>query len=837
MTPALPAAEGRGYTPLPEGSIRPCSRCGAPARYVQTPATLTDALGARERLCAHCYRERVPANERSPLTDPDVWNPPEGGGGAGEPEPIPATYRTPPEPDLPDLPQPDDVAGLDDAGVGAWVDRLCAAEVVRSPGTRYAAGLPAATVRAELRADVGNPQVQQGYVQYCDARRRAWERECGLPRYEGEHRELAIRAEALRLASEGYDATGIYHGLLTFNQGRCLPPLYAVPSGPDGEVGELQDLAEGTYRDLPLSALRVEEMPEILDANVGGGKVYRNDRRTKRILLVILIPDKDGGVRETPNVLLNLALEAVTVRVSPRGGVTRYECRFVGAPRTVLNVSGTLPEIAGRLVEEGVVIGPHLLQPALAAIVQSMRERQTCTQSDEEYLPGFFPARYRNVETREISLADGITAVGLQTPPLTRAGLREALTGLNQIVTRWHSYSEDATTRVATALKWGVVAPFGFVRKHVGITSDHLILSGNSQTGKSLSGQMVLSLWNRNNTNHRIQYGAFNTEARAGEQLARYTYPVVVDEMNLGNEALEELLKNVWESLISREPLTVTRQRQPRDALASVVLTSNTEAPIGDGMRNRSAILSYGLGDKAWTLKHKEEFRAEGTPHLERLPEIGAYVWAVVQRCPEILNVHSWADLGTAMLEGAYRYAGMEIPPWIYITYDYVTDTTVEARVSVALALRDYLTRVFSQEFPRYRNLFSEEASWEEEFWDLRKRLDLLVAVGALAPIHPIRRRGARAPSGVREAIAAADEIEAVRIDAGLFQVPEIANSPEVKKNLHGDLENLARILGIDRPRYQNLPINGRRSKRLAVTVPKSLLVNLIEAVTGSSDD
>lgn len=836
MTPEVTG----GYTPLPESSARGCTHCGAPARFIRAPTTLEEATSDRERLCSRCYNERVhPATETSLLDDPNVWNPPEGGDERSAPEPLPAVYVSPPEPDLPDLPQPDDLAGLDDAGVAAWVDRLCAAEAVRSPGTRYAEGLPPAALRAELRADLGTPSVQQAWDRYRDARRQAWERECSTPRYEGGCREPALRAEATRLASEGYDVEAIYLGLLQYNHDRLIPPLYEGPRGPDGEIQELRDLAEETYQSLPLSALRVRGLPETLDYPSGPLGFVRNDRRAKKMTVWTTVKDKDSGAMRSyqDGIVLNVAIEELIVRVSPRGAVTQYEILFVGLPRIRLKVVGTLNEILGRLQEEGLIINDLLLKRTLPGLIQTARERFLCAQSDEEYLPGFYPARYRNVETREISLADGITAVDLQTPPLTREGLRVALEGLNQIVTRWCSYSEEATARIATALKWGVVAPFGFVRKHVGITSDHLVLIGNSQTGKSLAGQLILSCWGRNNPNHRIQYGAFSSEARAGEQMARFTYPLVVDEMDLGNVALEEILKNVWESLISRVPLTVTRQQQPRDALAAVVLTSNKEAPVSDGMRNRSAILAYGLRDREWTFKHKAGFRAEGLPLLEQLPAIGSYVWAVVQRNPEILSVPSWTDLGTALLEGAYRYAGMEVPTWVYSTYDYETDTAVEARVSVALALRDYLTRSFSQEFPKYRNLFSGEAGWEEECWDLRKRVDLLLAVGSLAPIHPVRRRGRRAPSGVREAIAAADDVEAVRIDAGVFQVPEIANSPEAKANLHADLENLARVLGVDRPQYQNLPINGKRPKRLAITVPKTLLINLIETVSGESSD
>ena len=839
MLPVTPEVTG-GYTPLPESSARGCTHCGAPARFIRAPTTLEEATSDRERLCARCYNERVhPATETSLLDDPAVWNPPEGGDERSAPEPLPATYVTPPEPDTPDLPQPDDLAGLDDAGVAAWIDRLCAAECVRSPGTRYAEGLPPAALRAELRADLGTPSVQQAWDRYRDARRQAWERECATPRYEGEHRRPALEAEAFRLAAEGYDAIGIYHGLLTFNQSRCLPPLYEGPRGPDGEIQELRDLAETTYRSLPLSALRVEERPQVINASIGGGKAIRNDLRSRKIYYVIQVTDKEGNVKETLNTVANVALDRVAVRVSPRASVTRYECVFIGLPRTEVRVTGTLPEVVARLVEEGAVIISTFIQPALSAVIQTMREHQWCLQTAEEQYSGFYPAKYRNVENLEISLADGLTAVDLRLPPLNRDELRQALTTLDWIVREWSSYAPGTAARMSLALRWHLVAPFSFVRRHLKLKQDLLVLHGTSQTGKSVAAQIGLSIWNRNDPNHRLSNGAFNTEARVGEALARGTIQVVVDEADLTNELIYEVLKNVWENLFSRTPLTATRQQIRREAFAIPCLTTNKGSPVADGLRNRFAVLEYGLHDRDQTLSKEEQFTREVFPRLSELPAIGAYVAAVVMRTPTVLEEMDWVKLGTAILSNAYVYAGLAVPGWVALQYSYRQDTVSEASVAVALALRDLITRVFSQEFPKYRSLYADRAdrSWENEIWDLPQKLDLLLATGSIGSFHSVRRSGVGRLPLEAEIARASEVIEAVRIDAGIFNEPEIKSSPEVTNNLHADLGNLARILGVEKPKVQNLiGHDGRRTKRVSITIPKEVLVSVIERSTGSAD-
>lgn len=842
MNPAQ--LDGAGpYTPLPAGATRPCSRCGSPARYVRTPTSVEDALGDRERLCEGCYRQTAGNGgwDANPLNDPATWNPPEGGDGSGDaPEPFPAIYRTPPEPDLPDLPPPDAVAGLDDAAVGRWVDRLCAAEVVRSPGTRYAAGLPPATIRATLQTDLGDDRVRLGYDQYCAARRAAWERECRVPHYEGEHRRPALEAEAFRLASEGYDVETIYLSLLQFDHDRLIPPLYEVSPGPDGEVAELRDLAARTYRALPLSALRVEGMPERIDVQIGQRRIVRNDRRQRKMTLINVVPDGKGGTEEQQDSpVLHVALDDLTVLVSPRGATTRFRAEFLGLPRTQITAEGTMGEVIGILEGEGLVANRRALESSLPTLVQILRERFYCQQTDAEVKPGFYPARYQDRDLLSIDLNDGVQAVGLRCPPLDRAALREGLEFLDRIVREYGSYAPGTAARMSLAVRWWLVGPFSFIRRHIRVTQDILVLQGTSQTGKSVLGQIGLSIWNRNDTNNRVTNGAFNTEARAGEVLASGTYPVVVDEADLQNEAIHTILKNSWESLFSRTPLTVTRQQIRREAFSIPCLTSNQSAPVADALRNRCAVLSYDLRDREWTLSRENAFREHVLPRLDTLAQLGSYVATVVQRTPALLEERDWVVLGTALLEHAYRYAGLPVPDWVSLEYAYRRDTATEARITVALAIRDLITRTFAQEFPKYRALFSDRAdrSWEGQFWDLAQKLNLLLAAGSIGCLHAVRKSGVKRGALETEIQRADDVIEGVRIDGGIFNVPEFKDSQEVRDNLHGDLNNLARVLGVEKPELQNVPRgDGGRTRRNAITIPTNVLLSVIARATGGAE-
>ncbi len=838
---ALPAAEGAGaYIPLPEGSSRGCTHCGAPARYVRAPTTIDEALADRQRLCERCFRGLNPGNEGcSILDDPATWNPPEGDGQAAEPEPIPAVYVTPPEPDLPDLPQPDDLAGLDDAGVAAWIDRLCAAEAVRSPGTRYAVGLAPAALRAELRADLGAPSVQQAWARYRDARLQAWERESNTPRYEGENRAPALRAEAVRLASEGYDPQSIYHGLLTFNQSRCLPPIYEIPPGSDGEVRELQQLAEDVYQSLPLSALRVEVMPEQLSilTYASKGLGIQNDLRGCRIWATTT---RDGDtVRD--GAIINVALADLTIRSSPRGATTIYEAAFVGQPRLRVNLRGTLSDILGGLEGEGLIAKRRAAEEALAVLVQRMREGHYAHQTEEEDRPGIYPARYRDRSTAAINIADdGLVAVDLKTPLLTRAGLRSALEVLDQAVVWWFGYTPATRARTAAMIRWFVIAPFAYVRKHprVDLPVPNLILTGNSRSGKSMGAQIGLALWGIRDNTHMLGYEQANTEPRLGEVLASSAFPVLIDEVDFSNERLHQMLKLAYEKLIARTTLTTTRQQIHRDALAPLCLTTNGKAPLADAVRNRSVVLRYDLTDYKRVQTQRREFDRDVKPYLDQLSYVGSYVWEVVRRTPQILHERDWAVLATAILSNAYRYAGLNVPAWVDIAYDdhYETDTPLLAQETVALALRDLIQRRFNEDFQKWRNLWAEKTDlgWERQMWSMEDKLSFLLATGSIPALHPVRGQG-RPPKDIQAALASQDGVTSIRIDQGIFQETEFRDNPEISANIGADLRNLAEVLGVETPSERWVAMPKGRSQRKVLEIGRTDLVELIALHTGEA--
>jgi len=840
VTPALPAAEGGGsYVPLPEGSARGCTHCGAPARYVRSPTSVEGAVADRPRLCERCYRQTSGGTEASPLDDPEIWNPPEGGGQGGEPEPIPAIYVTPPEPDLPDLPQPDAVPDLDEGEVAGWVDRLCAAEVVRSPGTRYAEGTSPAALRAELRNDLGTPSVQQAWDRYRDARRQAWERECATPRYEGEHRRPALEAEAVRLASEGYNSQNIYHGLLTFNQGRCLPPIYETPPGSDGEVRELQGLAEETYQSLPLSALRVEAMPEQLSilTYASKGLGIQNDLRGCRIWATTT---REGEtVRD--GAIVNVALTDLTIRSSPRGATTIYEATFVGQPRLRVNLRGTVSDILGGLEGEGLVAKRRAAEEALAVLVQQMREGHYAHQTEEEDRPGIYPARYRDRSTAAINVAeDGLVAVERKTPPLTRAGLRSALELLDQAVVRWFGYTPATRARMAVLIRWFVIAPFAYVRKHRGLDLpvQNLILTGNSRSGKSQGAQVGLALWGIRDRTHMRGYEEANTEARLGEVLASSAFPVLIDEVDFSNERIHPMLKLAHENLIARTTLTTTRQQIHREALAPLCLTTNGKAPIADAVRNRSVVLRYDLTDFKRIQTQRGEFDRDVKPRLDQLSCVGSYTWEVVCRNPQLLHERDWGVLATAILSNAYRYAGLNVPAWVDLSYDdhYETDTPLLAQETVALALRDLIQRRFGEDFQKWRNLWAEKTDlgWERQMWSMEDKLAFLLATGSIPALHPVRGQG-RPPKDIQAALASQDGVTSIRIDQGIFQETEFRDNPEISANIGADLRNLAEVLGVETPSERWVAMPKGRSQRKVLQISRTDLVELIALHTGEA--
>jgi hypothetical protein len=164
-----------------------------------------------------------------------------------------------------------------------------------------------------------------------------------------------------------------------------------------------------------------------------------------------------------------------------------------------------------------------------------------------------------------------------------------------------------------TIIKWGLVAPFGYVLKQInGSWIPWLHLYGWPNTGKTTSGDLLCSMWGRyHHIDHKIPYTSLYTVAKFGEALSKTTYPITVNEVGgLGDNRhrpLLEMFKTAIEGMTARSKFIRKIHYTNIPALAAGILTGNAQPPTDPAYRRRSIPICFTQADEH-TQKEREEF-------------------------------------------------------------------------------------------------------------------------------------------------------------------------------------------------------------------------------------
>jgi len=342
---------------------------------------------------------------------------------------------------------------------------------------------------------------------------------------------------------------------------------------------------------------------------------------------------------------------AIEVYVNPLGGISKFKVRWEAPTLTRPLEIGPAPleDIVKRLAAEGLVIRERLVKDVAAAVVNGFVRSGRAVIKVEAEAPGFYLVN------------DRVEALRLDVPRPDPRELREALELLNELAGNWFGHARD---KFSAVVKWGVMSPFSYIYKQKGKWMPWLYLHGSSHTGKTTLGDIVLSIWGLD-SRYRKSGSNIDTPARIGYILSQGTFPVLVNEPGgaISKEDIIEIIKNAVEGL-------VVRGRYERGsytevpALAPLVITSNKVLPKDDALLRRFLVLRFTYGEKIDPAK-AGEFEEKVKPRLSKLSALGRYITSVVLGEPGVLD-RGWEEAAEALLEKAYREAGLEPPGWIY---------------------------------------------------------------------------------------------------------------------------------------------------------------------------
>ncbi|MEM4448204.1 MAG: hypothetical protein QW219_02180 [Fervidicoccaceae archaeon] len=408
----------------------------------------------------------------------------------------------------------------------------------------------------------------------------------------------------------------------------------------------------------------------------------------------------------------------VVVYSNPIGGVTKYEVTVEGATlqRPLVVGPALVDEIADRLAIEGLVYHRRLIYDTLSAIIQAFIRKGKAEVKTEIEAPGFYLVQ------------DKIASVKYNVENIDVDRLKQALALLNELSEVWFKHVQD---KFSTVVKWGAIAPFGYILKQRGRWIPWLYLYGDSATGKTTLGRIVLKLWGLD-SKHEKTGASIDTVPRLGYVLSMSTFPVLVNEPGnvLSKEDVVEAIKNAVDSLVARgKYVRGTYTEYP--ALAPLIFTSNKFLPRDDALLRRFKVITFTYGEKI-PLDKQKEFKEKVEPRLAILSEIGKCV------AKQVLEAQSVDLDGKTLLEKCYESAGLQAPAWLGLEHAEQADTYEAVVEEFGERLRRYVNDLFARYVTRVLEVDVVDgttASLQPSSVDLERRIALLASKGMLPGI------------------------------------------------------------------------------------------------------
>lgn len=434
------------------------------------------------------------------------------------------------------------------------------------------------------------------------------------------------------------------------------PPLSVILSSDPGERLQSKD-AKRIQKEIE-DIIQYDPLKDMVVAITGTDTRYVNDTTMNCITHhhVKVVNDQDFSKE---NYALKACLNELTVYNNPLNDEPRlFKAKFINNLYKPLELGPSLiSEIYDFLNDSGYVINSRYGKDALPAIFSQFLEEQRGIIKNEIDYPGFFyDKNTKQIITIDFELQEIIT----------HDEIKDALALLED-------FAEYHTEKIKLAhiLKWGLISPFSFAIKQQGKWINHLFLYGKAGSGKTTLADMVLYLWDAPNSDINDFGGSsFNTEARIGERLKQFTFPIVVNEPQgvFEKPGVVEMIKSSIERTNSRGKF-VGRGYKNILSLSPVIYTSNHILPDDDALIRRMDCISFTHNERK-TEEQKERFREQfktenrSECQLHRLKPLAQYFAQEIINNPSYLNLN-WKELTNTLINRAYADIGQETPSWL----------------------------------------------------------------------------------------------------------------------------------------------------------------------------
>ena len=323
--------------------------------------------------------------------------------------------------------------------------------------------------------------------------------------------------------------------------------------------------------------------------------------------------------------------------------------------------------------QAGLILKPKEFKGILSEIIHEYHRLGQVEYNEKISIPGV----YLHPDTKELL---HVTTTGFK--EIQKPSITSVLEGLNIWSQLQEVYPGDPR-KLATIIRWGLLAPFEYILKTEYTWIKGLYLYGASRTAKTTLAEISLQPYTPPTEEISIGGGAFNTEYRIGRTLSRQGYGVIVNEPLHIIEAPDklEIIKRAKETQYCREKYEAGIHRKI-PAYSNMCFTSNHFYPTNDAFVRRFRIIEFTSNERL-TEDNMKLFRdtfhyVNNTDNdFQKLQAIGEYVLYYIHENIEILK-ETPEVLLNKILDSLIMYAEEETGKykWLYEEYEDETHIT-----------------------------------------------------------------------------------------------------------------------------------------------------------------
>lgn len=333
-----------------------------------------------------------------------------------------------------------------------------------------------------------------------------------------------------------------------------------------------------------------------------------------------------------------------------------------------------IPEIEQYLINHGYVLSPRDLKGSIAGIIQISIDKNIAEIKNEIETPGF----YWNNKTQQLDIID----FKYTTPTVNN--LEKSLI----LIEGLSDFFKGNETKLATILKWNLIAPFAFAKKQLGQPLEnlipHLYLYGKSGSGKTTVSRIGLYFWSTPSSKENDIGGSeADTIARLGAQISTSTFSKIINEPSgiFNKKSLTEMMKTAVERTNARRKFEGNNFNVIL-ALNPIQYTSNFSLPNVEGLSRRFLQLLFTHSEKK-TDDEKQAFMKKY--HMDQpneclfhdLKYLADFTLDYILKHPEVLKLN-WKDLANKMIMQAYIHCGRIVPDWVLLFEEAVSDVDID---------------------------------------------------------------------------------------------------------------------------------------------------------------